>query len=244
MNRSTVVSLILLFSFASVAHAQQRMINVSGDSVVWAQPDEVIVTLGIETFDSTLDAAKTKNDTSTRTLMAALKELKIDSKEIQTADIEIELHYRNEEHPSQGIEGYFARRMFSVTLKDVTMFESLVNASLSNGANRLLGFEYRTTELRKYRDQARVMAARAAREKAVLLCKELDCNVGPVNSISEGYFSYVGGWGARWNWNRNVNSFAQAQNAAQAPGEGDTQETMPIGQIGIHAQVSVAFEIK
>ncbi|HVT91077.1 MAG TPA: SIMPL domain-containing protein [Tepidisphaeraceae bacterium] len=247
MNRAlfAICSIVfLMMSSISSAQVSNRSISVSGDAVVWAVPDEVIVNVGIETFDGNLDAAKSKNDVAMQRLLAAIKELKVDEKQIQTADLEFEIHYRNGSHPSEGIEGYFARRMFSVTLKDIKQFEPLVDTSLKNGANRLMGFEYRTTELRKYRDQARTMAARAAKEKASLLAKELDCEVGKPVSISEGYFGYVGGWNARWGWNNNVNSYVQAQNSIQSPGEGETGENMPLGQIGIRAQVSVNFDLK
>ena len=136
--------------------------------------------------------------------------------------------------------GTLARRSYSITLKDTVLFEKLIDTALKNGANRLHGFEFKTTDLRKYRDQARKMAIKAAKEKATDLAKELEMNVGKPRTISEGSIGIFGGRG--FGFNSSMNSF---QNSAQAmPGAGEDGETMPLGQIGVHASVSVTFDLE
>ncbi len=63
---------ILLLARAAFA---QGTINVSGQALIYVVPDEVIVGLGIETFDASLAQAKTKNDTETATLLRAIQDL-------------------------------------------------------------------------------------------------------------------------------------------------------------------------
>jgi len=53
--------------------------------------------------------------------------------------------------------------------------------------NFLLGVDFRTTELKKYREQARELAARAAREKADKIAAVLGESVGHAITINEGY---------------------------------------------------------
>ena len=58
-----------------------------------------------------------------------------------------------------------------------------------------------------------------------------------------GYWGYTGGW---WGWGGGWRGQAMAQNSIQqAPssGGGETGETMPLGQIAVHAQVSVTFDM-
>ena len=244
--RTAATALAVLLAGLAPASAEEsplRTISTNGDAVVYVPPDEVIVGLGVETFKPDLDAAKQANDEASARLLKAIREAGVEEKHIQTDTMTVELSYRDHGHPSRGIEGYFARRAYSVTLKDVTRFEPLVTSALKNGANRLMGFEYKTTELRKHRDEARRQAVRAAREKAVALASELDAKVGKPRSIGEGYHGYGGSSRSWWGWS-GYNWQGNAQVAVQADGSGEGGETMPLGQIAVRAQVSVTFDLE
>lgn len=242
MLRTTLMSglivLMVLGAFARAEDLPPRSISTSGDSVVYVQPDEVQVSFGIETFDADLDKAKALNDSASAKLVKAIHGLGIEPKYLQTDNLQVEIQYRSN-RAWEGIAGYFARRAYSVKLKDTKLFEKLIDTGLKNGANQLLGFEFRTSELRKYRDQARKMAIKAAKEKAADLVRELDCDLGKPRTISEGYSGSFAGY----NW-RYTNAM-QAQNAVQeAPAEAAAeQDTMPLGQIAVRAQVSVTFDL-
>ena len=58
-----------------------------------------------------------------------------------------------------------------------------MDAVMSAGANRIDGIEYQSSELRKYKDQARDEATKAAKEKAVALAQALGNQVGKTYSI-------------------------------------------------------------
>ncbi len=83
------------------------------------------------------------------------------------------------------------------------------------------------------------MAIKACREKAAALAAELDCKVGAPRTISETSFGYFGN-AYRWGGNNYM-----AQNSVQAApdGGGESGETMPLGQVGVHATVSVSFDL-
>jgi len=235
MSRITalIAAAMLVSSIAMAAEAPPRTVSTSGEAVVYVAPDEVVLNLGVEMFDPQLDRAKTMNDEACERLLKAIKEMKIEEKHIQTSNMDVEVRYKDHNRPSFGIEGYYTRRSYSVILKDVKLFEKLVDAALKNGANRLMGFEFRTTQLRQHRDEARKLAIKAAKEKAVALAAELECKVGKPRSISESS-------GSSWGWNRT--NFAQ--NATQFGAGGEGGETMPVRQIGIRANVSVTFDLE
>jgi len=227
---------------AVAAEAEPRTVSTSGEAVIYVVPDEVVVGFGVETFKPDLDAAKQANDEACARLLKAIKDLGVEEKHIQTDAMTVEIAYRDHGHPAQGIEGYFARRSYSVTLKDVKQFEPLVAAGLKNGANRLQGFEFKTTELRKHRDEARKRAIRAAKEKAAALAAELGAKAGKPRSIGEGYNS-GGSYRSWWGWG-GYNYQTNAQVAVQADGPGEGGETMPLGQVAVRAQVSVTFDLE
>jgi uncharacterized protein YggE len=250
----TLVCTLSICLFTSVARAQAepasstvppRTITTTGEAVVYVVPDEIVVNFGVETFDAQLSKAKSANDEASKKLLDAMRKIGVEDKHLQTSDLEVEIDYIDGGHASKGIEGYFARRMYSVTLKDTKKFEQAIDAALASGANRLMGFEYRTTQLRKHRDEARRMAIRAAREKADALARELECSIGKPRTIGEGYYGSVGTWGSRWGWGGGINSYNVAQNAAQADGgAGDESgEALPLGQVGVRAQITVTFDL-
>jgi uncharacterized protein len=238
MRTANVAILVALCCAAARAAAAAetpppRTISTSGDAVVNVVPDEVVLSLGVETFAPKLEDAKRLNDERASKLVGVIKAAGVEERHIQTATLQLEIRYRSN-RPSEGIDGYYARRSYSVTLKQPKGLEPLLDAALTNGANQILGIDYRTSELRKHRDRARQMAIKAAKEKATALAAELDCTVGAPRTISEGSTGFSP-------WSR---SNAMAQNAMQEGGGGaEGAEATPFGQIGISAQVSVTFDL-
>lgn len=219
-------------------HVQPRTISTTGEATVYVVPDEVVVSFGVQTFDANLDKSKSTNDEQSARLLKAIKGLGVEEKHIQTATLSVSIHYKDYNRATFGIEGYQCQRQYAVTLKDTKLFESLIDTGLKNGANQLMGFEFKTTELRKHRDSARKLAIKAAREKAIALAGDLEMKVGKPRQISESSGGYWGGY-------FGGNSFANAsQNVMQvAPGGGEGGETMPLGQISVRANVSVTFDM-
>lgn len=235
---SSLFVLAAMASAAQAAEAPPRSVSTTGESIIYVQPDEVVVTFGIETFGDDIDGARSKNADRALTLVKAIKAVGIEEKYIQADNMSVEISYKSSSRSRGEIDGYFARRTYAVKLKDVKLFEKLVDAGLKNGANQFHGFTFQTTELRKYRDQARSMAIKAAKEKAVALAGDLESKIGKPRTITEGGNNYYFG-GYRNSWN------SVAQNAAQAvPGGAEGGETLPLGQIAVQASVSVTFDLE
>jgi uncharacterized protein len=233
-----VTGVILLITSTSLADEEKlRTINTSGESIVYVEPDEVIVQFAVETRDHSLEKAETQNDEIAAKLVATVKTLGIEDKHIGTSNLNVQILYDNMRDVV--ITGYSVTRGYSVKLNDPKKFKALVDTVLKNGANRINGIDFRTKELRKYRDQARAMAIKAAREKAVALAGELDCKPGNPRTISEsgGYSGYFGG-------NSFMNSMAQnSVQSVPSGGEGDDGGALPLGQIAVRANVSVTFDL-
>jgi uncharacterized protein YggE len=103
--------------------------------------------------------------------------------------------------------------------------------------------EFQTTELRKYRDQARALAIQAAQEKAKALAGELGQELGEPVTITEEQSSwqswYGFGWGSRWGDNMSQNVVVESGSSTLAEGA-----TVAPGQISVNARVSVTFALK
>lgn len=244
MLRILVACLPALALLPSTAHANQRprpvddlrTVSTTGEATVYVTPDEVVVRVEVATFGKSLDEAKGANDEASAKLVKAIRGFGVEEKHLQTADLDVNVQYHEYNKPNSGVEGYTARRAYSVTLKDVKRFEALVEAVLKNGANRLTGFAYRSTEMRKHRDQARKLAIRAAKEKAAALARELDCTLGTPRTITEGAFRDDDFFSSNSSFSQNA---AEHAGGDDGPGGG----MMPLGQIAIQATISTTFDL-
>ncbi|MFH2047203.1 MAG: SIMPL domain-containing protein [Pseudomonadota bacterium] len=171
----------------------------------------------------------------------AAKKHKIEEKHIQTDHISIEPRYEHQYEHRKFI-GYFVRKSIVLTIRDTSEFENILTSVLEAGANYVHGVQFRTTELRKHRDKARLLAIKAAREKANDLAKELGQKVGKPYEINEnpsGWWSwYNSSWGSRWGG-------GMAQNVMQnAAGSSGSDSSIALGQIKVNAKITVSFEIE
>ena len=232
---------IMLFLIAFPLSAQQRdfpSITASGSAEIKVVPDIIEIAVGVETVNAELAKAKADNDAAVAKVIATAKERKIDAGKIKTDYIALEPNYAYEDR--RRVVTYTARKSIVIESSDLAGFESLITALVEAGANHVHGVQFKTSELRKHRDEARRLAIKAAQEKAKLLAEGLGRSVGNAHSISEGYdywgSSYGSWWGGRWS--------AGSQNVVQvanAAARGDADGSLAPGRISVTASVSVTF---
>jgi len=224
---------------------QQRLVTVTGEAEVKVVPNEVILTLGLETSDRDLAKAKSLNNERVKGVMAIAKEFKIDPKLVQVDYISIDPNY------DYNKKSFTVRRSMAVTVKDIAKFEAILTRMVQNNrANYVHGIQFQTTELRKHRDQARDMAVKAAREKATALAESLGAKIGKPYSIREeasnwwsGYSPYWGGGGYGGGYSQNSSMNAQVSLNGNSGGGSPTGTFAP-GQIAVSARISVSFELE
>jgi uncharacterized protein YggE len=100
------------------------------------------------------------------------------------------------------------------------------------------GVEFRTTELRQYRDQARDLAIKAAQEKATALTGAISRKVVRPQSIQEEYIGWSSWYGSRWGGSMSQNVI---QNTSSSSAPFGDETTFAPGQISVRARVSVTF---
>ena len=222
--------------------ANPRLVSVTGEAEVRVVPDEVVLTLGIQTADNQLAVAKNQNDAIVQKVLALATDFGIAPEHVQTDYIGVEPRYPNGCYDLCDPIGFSVYKTVVVTLRDLTRFEDLLTGVLNAGVNHVQGIEFRTTELRKYRDEARALAIRAAQEKAAALAGELGQKAGQPQTIQEQQSSWWSGysawWGSRWGSAMTQNTVQEYQGAPL----GEDSSVAP-GQISVRASVAVSFEL-
>jgi uncharacterized protein YggE len=226
--------------------AAPPQINVSGSAEVKVAPDEIDLNVAVETHDPSLPLATEKTDTGVSNALQFLKKSGIETKDIQTDCIRISPEYGNDLARTTPVV-YIVEKTIGIKLKAVADFDTVMKGLLANGINVVHGIDFRTSQLRKYRDQARQMAIRAAKEKADAMAAELGVKCGQPYQINVndggGSFGWSGSY--RGSYGGGFNAMAQQNFSQAAQGDAsETGDTLAVGQISVSANVNVAFLIK
>lgn len=184
---------IIVFLLTGLAAAQNndnvnanlpaRVVRVMGTADVKVVPDRAVIELGVEKQNPGAAAAKQAADAASRKIIAALRDNGVDAKDIQTTYLSLQ----PQSYVRKGVRiSYFvAAQTLSVTVRDLPKLDSLLEALVKAGGNRIDSIRYETSDLRKYRDQARDLAMKAAHEKADAMAHALGQQIGKAQMIDE-----------------------------------------------------------
>ena len=195
MKRLAIIFLLLCASSATASaqnNIEPPLITVTGQAEVRVPPDEVLFTLAVENVDKDMVVANKKTDDSVRQILLLARKHNVKPEDVQTSHISIQPKYNTDEleyEARRGVKrvliGYEASKTVVIRLREISRFEELLADVLRAGITRLSNLQFRDSQLRKHRDQARAMAMRAAQEKATLLAREIGQSIGPAYSITE-----------------------------------------------------------
>ncbi len=239
LKRLSIALVFLVTTCGLSVQAQQEsieppLITVTGQAQVKVVPDEVVFNIELEHTNKDLLAAKNANDENVRKILALARSYNIEPQNVQTDYISVEPKYNtdNDEDETKRVRvfiGYAVSKTVVIRLRDLSRFENLFSDILKVGVSRIRDVDFRTTELRKHKDQARAMAIKAAQEKAIALTKEIGQTIGRAYSIRE---DGSDGSGASAN-----NSFVVSGNYSPS------ENTFAPGLITVQAQVTVSFRL-
>jgi hypothetical protein len=139
-------------------------------------PDEVALTLGVDSRDKDLSVAKADHDQRMKKLLGLARSAGVDAKNIQTSALTMGPKYSEDKTPK--LLGYNVSQVFTVTLKDLSKYEDLMTSFLKAGVNRVDGINFVVAEPRKYKDEARLDAINAAHEKSSAMASQLGQAIG------------------------------------------------------------------
>jgi len=209
-----------------------RLITVAGEAEVKVAPDEVVFDVTVQTINKDLRLAKNQTDDRLKKLIELTRKYQIGAADVQTDYIRLEPRYRGNDE-SRLFIGYSVRKDLIFTLRDVTQAEALLSELIELGISRVNGVRFQTSQLRKYRDQARALAIKAAHEKATALTAEIGQKIGKAYLIEEEVPARVGPY---QNISAN-NSIMVSDDSTESEG------TLALGQIKVTARVTVKFEL-
>lgn len=236
--RTAATALLLLSLAAAPARAQekpeQRHVTVAGEAEVNVAPDEVVFDVTLQSFGKELKTAKAEVDGRLKGLIGLARKHGVAESDTQTDYVKVEPRFKGG-NDTKTFLGYWVRKDLVFTLRDVTRAEGLLSEVLDYGVWRINSIGFQTSQMRKYRDQARAMAMKAAQEKAAALAGAVGQKIGKAITIAEDAPSR-GGYSPP-NASSNAVSFDRGDST-------DSEGTLALGLIKVSARVTVKFELE
>lgn len=208
------------------------LVSVTGQGEVKAMPDMAYVNLGVEARKPSLAEARAEVTAAVERVLALTRELKIDPKLVDASQLQVQPDYRwNEKDSKRVLLGYVVARQIQVELRDLDKLGTLLERSVSAGANQVGGARLDSSKRKELEREALGKAVDDARQDAETLARAAGVKVGSVYSLSassEAVPMY----------------YAKAERAMMSAPAGDAAaETYDVAEMRFTANVSAQWQL-
>jgi uncharacterized protein len=159
-------------------------VAVTGESVVQAQPDTVVVTLAVVTQNANASEAQAENASRTDAVLRAVRAA-AGVKEVGTGGYSLQPQYAYKEGAPPFITSYVVRNAVNVTVGDVKQTGAVIDAGSRAGANNVEGLSFQLRNDAQARQRALAEATREALAKARTIAATLGGSVVRVVEVQE-----------------------------------------------------------
>ncbi|WP_029352304.1 SIMPL domain-containing protein [Bosea sp. 117] len=167
--------------------ARRPTLTASGEGIVTATPDMATFSTGVVSSAKTAREALDANSKSVSDMIAAIKAVGIEAKDIATSNFSVRPVYaqRKDGEDQSRIVAYEVRNTVSVRVRELGKLAGLLDEVVSRGANQIGGISFGLAEPAKLEEQARVAAVRDARRQAELMAEAGGVRLTRVLAIAE-----------------------------------------------------------
>jgi uncharacterized protein YggE len=184
LSRLLVPLFVAVVAFVS-AHAEDKLVTVTGEATVAVAPDAAVIRLGVSSQDKTAREASESNAKQMVAVLAAIKDSGIADRDIQTSRLSLQPQYDSNKSGTARLTGFQASNQVTVKIRDIDRLPALLDRAIAAGANEMSGIEFVVSEQSKLLDHARDDAIADAHRKAELYAKAAGARLGHVVAISE-----------------------------------------------------------
>lgn len=202
---------------------REHVVTVNTSSSVKVVPDIARISVAITTQGTGASKAQKANATPTNAVIARLRELGVEDKDIQTTYTDLSPVW-NDDGPSETYEMCTVLEVSGLPMEEVS---AVMDACVEAGATEVNGPEYYASGYDEAYEQALTQAIEAARPKAEAIAKASGGSLGKVVEVVEGYQD-------------SSISYASDAGMAKAEAEEDLAEIAP-GELSVEANATVSF---
>lgn len=219
--------------WAVAAEAERpRIVAVSGQGEVQAEPDQAIVTLGVESRKLKLEEARAEVTKTIEGVLKLTRDLKIDQKYVRATRINVQPEYNWDNNARErNLVGYFVSRQVEVDLRDLDKLGSLLEKATDLGVNQLGDPRLESSKRRDLERDALAKAVQDARLNAEAIAKAAGAKLGAARTISasSGYVP--------------MPMMSRAKTMAMSAEASDAAQTYQSGQMTFNGNVQVEYDL-
>lgn len=209
----------------------QNYITVNGMGKTAVAPDLAVITFSIRSEAETTEAAQSANTTSTNTLIAALRGMGVEDKDLKTQNYTL---YDNRVwNPTTGrdeSDGWVVQQDLQIKVRDNTKVGDVLAMAGKYGVTNVQGPNFQKDDDSAYKAEARDLAIADAKEQAAKIAAQLGVRLGDVTSYSE------------WENGPAYPYYDSAAMMGERGGAGTPE--LATGETEVSMNVSLTFELK
>lgn len=215
----------------------QDRFAVSGSGVVYAKADIANINVGLKTeVKKTAAEATEENSKKMNEILAVLKTLNVESKDIKTTSFNLNPVYNWTEKDGRVLVGYEVSQDVTLKVRDLDKMGDIIARTTEKGANQVGNITFTIDDEFELKNEAREMAINKAKEKAELIAKQTGMKLGKIKSVEESYYSPMMDYGYR-NTSKEMLGTGVMMDAMEAP-------SIEVGQNEVRVEVSLVYEVK
>lgn len=181
--RVLTIVLIAALLFGCSALAENAILAVQGTGMVSLDPDTATIQLGVREASKHVNLAQAAVNAKVAKVVAKLKGMGVQDKDIHTSSISIYEDYGNSSS-SMGTR-YFAENTLSVTIRDIENAGKYIDAVFAAGANTFSGISFSASDTEAAKKRALELSVENARKKADVLAAAAGMRIAGIKSVTE-----------------------------------------------------------
>lgn len=206
---------------------QIPQINVSGEGKIKVVPDQATILATVDTRGNTAREVKRQNDQQIEVVLKLIRKMNLAPSDYKTKRVSLNPIYDYEKKKTT----YNATQTIEILLKDLSKYDELMEGLVDGGINKVDNVVFQTSKLEQYQSEARKMAMKDAKQKAIDYVSVLGQKVGKALTISDNTQNYYP--------QPMYEAMRMTKSENDAP-----RETLAVGEINIVANVSVSFVLE
>jgi uncharacterized protein YggE len=237
----TVLGVLAVTAIVIVALVMANNVNnqdrfsVTGSGTVYAKADIANIEIGLRTgTKKTAVEATTDSTTKMNDIIAELKKLEVDEKDIKTSGYNLNPVYNWTNDRGQELIGYEVNQNVSLKIRDLGRIGDIIAKTTEKGANQIGNINFTIDDEYELKNQARELAIEKAKEKATMIAEQSGMKLGKIKSVYENadmpqtpvYYSNA------------------KMDAAVGMGGGVASPEIQSGQNEIRVEVTLMYEVK
>jgi len=210
---------------------KENILTATGTGKVSIKPDVAYIEMGVMTMNKDAQKAQEDNKNTMNKVIAKLKSMGIDEKDIQTSAYNINPQYNYYDN-KQTLEGYQVENIVKVTVRNIDKVGDILDAAAKEGINRSYGIRFGVLDTDSVYKQALQKAIDNAKGKAEVMAKQAGVTLKKPVAIYEG--------------DAPVNIYQRSGIAFDMGEKASLAASVPIssGELEIHANVVVVYQIQ